>query len=204
MRIELKLTEEKEVVKSSRAEQSRAEQSRAEQSRFSASIKTAGTDEWYTPSYAVDIIIPFLKARKFDKVLCPFDTEDSEFVKVLRNEGFVVEFSHIWEGKDFFDIDNIDVDCIVSNPPFSKRQSVFEKLYELGKPFAMIMNMNGLFDSKSRWQLFSEHKFELLIPKGRIKFSDGNRLKNSPNFQSIYVCSGVLEKQIVFTDMETK
>ena len=79
---------------------------------------------------------------EFDKVLCPFDIEDSEFVKVLRNEGFVVEFSHIWEGKDFFDIDNVDVDCIVSNPLFSKRQSVFEKLYELGKPFAMIINMN--------------------------------------------------------------
>ena len=89
-----------------------------------------------------------------------------------------MEFSHIWEGKDFFDIDNIDVDCIVSNPPFSKRQSVFEKLYELGKPFAMIINMNGLFDAKSRWQLFSEHKFELLIPKGRIKFSEEQELMN--------------------------
>nr|DAK43963.1 MAG TPA: adenine-specific methyltransferase [Caudoviricetes sp.] len=42
------------------------------------------------------------------------------------------------------------MDCIVSNPPFSKRDNIFLRLYELGLPFAMIMNNNGLFDSKAR------------------------------------------------------
>ena len=175
--------------------------------KFSDQIKTAATDEWYTPAYAVELIVPFLKQRNFSKILCPFDTIESEFVKVLYQHGFDVQFSHIWTGTDFFNIqsaDLADVDCIVSNPPFSKRQAVFEKLYELGKPFAMIINFNGLFDAKSRWKLFNEHPFELLIPEGRIKFSDGNGLKNSPNFQSIYVCRDVLEHQIVFSKMNSK
>ena len=115
-----------------------------------------------------------------------------------------MQYSHIWNGVDFFEIESTDADCIVSNPPFSKRQLVFEKLFELGKPFAMITNMNGLFDAKSRWEIFRANSFELLIPKGRVKFFNNDGIKNSPNFQSIYVCKDVLEEKIVFSDMNTK
>ena len=95
------------------------------------------------------------------------------------------------------------VDCIVSNPPFSKRDKVFLRLYELGLPFAMIMNNNGLFDSKARYELFKKNNFELLIPKGRMRFFDETmEVKNSPNFQSIYVCNGILPQTIEFVDMD--
>ena len=67
----------------------------------------------------------------------------------------------------------------------------------------MIMNSNGLFDAKARYELFKNNKFELLIPKGRMRFCDESMgAENNPNFQSIYVCSGILENQIEFSDME--
>lgn len=133
------------------------------------------------------------------KILCPFDKEHSEFVRVLTQNGFEVTFGHIETGQDFFDIDNLqDYDAIVSNPPFSKRQKILERLFESGVPFAMIMNFNGLFDSKSRWKLFKDNKFELLVPLGRIHFFNENCEGNSPNFQSIYVCKGMSDKQIEF------
>ena len=95
------------------------------------------------------------------------------------------------------------VDCIVSNPPFSKRDAIFRRMYELGLPFALIMNNNGLFDSKARYELFKKNNFELLIPKGRMRFFDETmEVKNSPNFQSIYVCNGILTKTSEFVDME--
>ena len=63
--------------------------------------------------------------------------------------------------------------------------------------------MNGLFDSKSRFELFRNNNFELLIPKGRMKFFDETMTaRNNPNFQSIYVCNGILSKTIEFVDME--
>lgn len=66
----------------------------------------------------------------------------------------------------------------------------------------MIMNSNGLFDAKARYELFSNNKFELLIPKGRMSFFNENMVaRNNPNFQSIYVCSGILDNQIEFTNM---
>lgn len=171
---------------------------------FSQQIKTSKGDEYYTQAYGVDIIVPYLKAKKFKNIWCPFDKEESEFVKVLTNNGFKVSYSHIETGQDFFETKPQEgTDCIVSNPPFSKRNSLFVRLFELGIPFAMIFNFNGLFDSKQRHELFSKNNFELLIPKGRMQFLNPNSTSvNNPNFQSVYVCSGVLDNQIEFCDMK--
>ena len=64
------------------------------------------------------------------------------------------------------------------------------------------MNFNGLFDSKNRFEIFKNNDFELLIPSGRMSFFDESYTQqNSPNFQSIYVCNGILNKQIEFVNM---
>lgn len=169
---------------------------------FSQQIKTSKSDEYYTPRYAVEIILPYLE--KFEHIWCPFDKKHSEFVKALQERGKKVTFGHIETGQDFFSYEQAPdgVDCIVSNPPFSKRQAIFEKMYSLGLPFGLIINMNGLFDSKARYELFKNNNFELLIPKGRICFFDETmEAKNKPNFQSIYVCNGILPQTIEFVDM---
>lgn len=172
---------------------------------FSKQIKTSKSDEYYTPRYAVEIILPYLE--RFNHIWCPFDKEHSEFVKMLQERGKKVTFGHIETGQDFFSYEKAPggVDCIVSNPPFSKRDNIFLRLYELGLPFAMIMNNNGLFDSKARYELFKKNNFELLIPKGRMRFFDETmEVKNSPNFQSIYVCNGILPQTIEFVDMDIR
>lgn len=166
---------------------------------FSAQIKQSNTDEWYTTGDSVRLIVPYLSRGGYNKILCPFDKPDSNFVKVLTENGFDVTYSHIDTGTDFFEINNLkDYDAIVSNPPFSKRQRILETLFESGVPFAMIINFNGLFDSKARWKLFRDNKFELLVPLGRMHFFNENCEGNSPNFQSIYVCKDMLPEQIVF------
>ena len=169
---------------------------------FSTQIKHSNTDEWYTPVEPVKIIIPYLRRRGYSKILCPFDKPESNYVKVLTGEGFNVTYSHIDTGIDFFDIDNLqEYDAVVSNPPFSKRQKILERLYVEKTPFALVMNFNGLFDSKSRWEMFRRNGVELLIPLGRMHFFNEKCDGNSPNFQSVYVCNGMLDKQIEFTEM---
>lgn len=166
---------------------------------FSTQIKQSNTDEWYTPENPVKLIIPYLLRGGYERILCPFDKAESNFVKVLSAKGFDVTYGHIETGQDFFKIkDFYKFDAVVSNPPFSKRQAILEKLFEEDIPFAMILNFNGLFDSKKRWELFKNNKFELLIPLGRMHFFNENCEGNSPNFQSVYVCKGMLPEQIVF------
>lgn len=159
-------------------------------------------DEWYTPASAVEIIVPFLKEKGFKNILCPFDKEESNFVRILNKHGFNVTFSHIDTGTDFFEIDNLsDYDAIVSNPPYSKRQQIIERLYDSNVPFAMIMNFNGLFDNRKRWILFKEKGVQLLIPCGRIAFFNQEHKASPPMFQSVFLCSGVLHKQIEFSEI---
>ena len=163
--------------------------------------KKSMTDEWYTPKKAVEIILPYLKEKQYKKVWCPFDKENSEFVKVLKENGYEVVYSHIETGGDFLkhELQPEGVECIISNPPFSKRDQIFKRLFEIGLPFAIIMSLNGLFDSQSRFDTFSKNKFEILVPKGRIKFIDKQmNSSKSPHFQSGYVCSGFLKNQIEF------
>lgn len=172
---------------------------------FSQDIKQSNTDEWYTPRDCVELIVPFLVEKNMHKILCPFDTADSNYVKVLTERGFDVTYGHISDGQDFFTIDNLrDYDAVVSNPPFSKRESILERLFTSRVPFAMILNFNGLFDSAKRWKLFRDNRFELLIPNGRMHFYNEECVSNSPNFQSVYVCSGITDKQIEFVEFGGK
>lgn len=170
---------------------------------FSKSIKKSNTDEWFTYRESVEVIEPYLQKHGYKKILCPFDKEESSFVQVFREKGYEVDFSHIQTGTDFFDIQNLNsYDAVVSNPPFSLRQKIFERLFESNVPFAMITNFNGLFDAKSRWALFKDNEFEIIVPSGRMTFFNEDNIGNSPNFQSVYVCKGMAEKQIEFVKMK--
>lgn len=169
---------------------------------FSQQIKSSiNGDEYFTPQNSVDMIVPYIKQGGYKSIWCPFDKADSKFVTTFKDLGFEVTYGHIETGQDFFEYKEPQGEILVSNPPFSKRDKMFEKLYEWDMPFALIMNFNGLFDSKKRVNIFRNHRVEMLVPKGRMKFfhKDKGGL-NSPNFQSIYVCNKLLDEQIVFDE----
>lgn len=166
---------------------------------FTDEVMKSNTDEWLTPRYPVELIVPYLRERGYRKVLCPFDRADSNFVTVLLESGFEVTSSCLQDGVDFFGLSLEGYDVVVSNPPFSKRDAILTRLFEAGVPFALILNFNGLFDKKLRWELFKNHPFELLIPQGRWQFINvDGKLCKQPNVQSIYVCSKISDKQIDF------
>ena len=95
-------------------------------------------DEYYTPAYAVYPIINYLKPDA--SVWCPFDTEESQYVKILPGNGFTVIHGHMRTGQDFFTVPVPDCDYIISNPPYSRKGEVIKRLYEIGKPFDMLIN----------------------------------------------------------------
>ena len=104
------------------------------------------SDETYTPSYAVKPILKYISKNSI--VWCPFDTEESEYVKLLQENENKVLFSHIDEGKNFFFYEPEEYDCIVSNPPFSLKDEVLKRLYELDKPYAMLLPIPSLQGQK--------------------------------------------------------
>ena len=158
-------------------------------------------DEYFTPSYAVYPIMKRL--RTGTTVWCPFDTEVSQYVKVLSEHGFSVIYGHIQTGQDFFSIEVPECDYIVSNPPYSLKGKVLERLYEIGKPFAMLINFQGIFDHKERFRMFKQNRVEMLWLSPRVNYISEEEKQNvRVPFQSGYICSGICSNQLEFDYME--
>lgn len=165
-------------------------------------IAGSKNDEFYTPAYAIEPIKKYIEPNSV--VWCPFDTEESLFVKELRKEGHTVINTHLEQGEDFFEINPPECDYIISNPPYSIKGAVFERLFNIGKPFAMLVGVVGLFESKHRFGMFRANKFEIMYLNKRVSyFKSFEDLKPSlnPPFSSVYLCSQMLPSEIVFEEI---
>lgn len=166
-------------------------------------VANSGNDEFYTPAYAVEAILPYIRPGAV--VWCPFDTEESLFVKLLRERGCDVVIGHIETGQDFFKTDPPPgCSYIVSNPPYSRKGEVLRRLFDLGVPFAMLVGVVGLFESQARFEMFRDNDFEILYLSRRVayfkNYADPKPSLNPP-FSSVYVCHHILPKQICFAEI---
>lgn len=151
-------------------------------------------DERYTPPILVKPIINFIPKEKI--IWCPFDTKDSEFVIQFEKVGYKVIYSHICDGKDFFEYEPKEYDYIISNPPFSQKLKVLERLYKLNKPFAMLLNLECL-NYQIVGEFFLDKELQLLIVDKKVSF-DGN----TASFNTSYFCKDILPKDLIFYHLE--
>lgn len=143
-------------------------------------------DEYETPLSAVKIIEPYLKRKSV--IWCPFDEDHSNFVNYFYDMGHEVVYGHIKTGQDFFtcDVPN-GVNYIISNPPYSKKDEVYKRLYDIGLPFAMLVNLQGFCDSRKRAELFVKYGVQVMYVYPRIKYIKDGIQTTSNIFQSGYV-----------------
>ena len=153
-------------------------------------------DECYTPHYAVKPILKYIPKDAI--VWCPFDTEESEFVKQIPNN----VHSHINTGQDFFSYEPDNWDVLISNPPFTNKRKYFERALSFNKPFALIMTNTWLNDSAPK-QLFKDKDLQLLMFDKRMKFiSPDGRDNDKITFSSSYYCWNILPKQIIMEELD--
>lgn len=166
-------------------------------------VAGSGNDEFYTPIYAIKPILKYIKDKK--RIWCPFDTSESNFVKELTSSGYEVAYSHLSTGEDFFKTDPpIGTQAIISNPPYSCKGEVLQRLFELDIPFAMLIGVVGLFESQKRFNMFKENDFEIMYLNKRVayfKSFEEQKPSLNPPFSSVYLCKGLLPKQIVFEEI---
>ena len=142
-------------------------------------VAGSGNDEFYTPEYAIAPLYKYLPPPPVT-IWCPFDTEDSLF-------------------------DPPKCDYIISNPPYSLKDEVFERLFQLNIPFAMLVGVVGLFESQKRFKMFREHDFEIMYLNRRVSYFKNyadQKPSLNPPFSSVYVCKGMLPKQIIFEEIQ--
>ena len=87
---------------------------------------------------------------------------------------------------------------MISNPPFSKKDEVLKRAYDLGKPFALLLPTNSL-QGKTRYEMF-KNGIELLSFDGRIAFhtnGDFEKYTRGSAFSSSYFCKDMLPERLI-------
>lgn len=155
--------------------------------------------EAYTPKYAVDLIVPYLKKEWI--IWCPFSKEEHNYVRYLRDKGYMVINTHIENGQDFLTyIPDFHFDIILDNPPFKNKTKFVEKAISYGKPFALFLPLNSFGDNGIP-KLFMDNNLDpqMLIPDKRTEFE--NQKQSGISFKTVYICDRILPKQIIFTKL---
>ena len=162
------------------------------------------SDEVYTPAYAVKPILKYVEMLACPAtVWCPFDTEESEYVKLLRAAGHTVIASHIDDDKNFFYYEPEEhYDVIISNPPFSCKDDVLKRLSELDKPYAMLLPIPTL-QGQSRFPYMKDIQY-LGFDK-RINYykdKDMTKTQDGVSFGSCYLCKKFLPRDLIIEELK--
>jgi len=139
------------------------------------------SDEWYTDQKTVDICLSLLKPVANSTVMCPFDSEKSLFVKTLTGLGHNV----IYGIEDYLEV-NYDYDFLVTNPPFSIKDKVIEKVLESGKRSVLVLPLDSIGGVK-RHALYKKYGYpQVYIPSRRITYLDQSwKKREGSNFHSV-------------------
>lgn len=121
--------------------------------------------------------------------------------KHLRRGGYDLVRGHISEGQDFFNYEPEHWDVMISNPPFSKKDEVLQRAFDLGKPFALLLPANSI-QGKKRFQIF-QNEIQMLCFDSRIDFhttSMQTTTKGTP-FASAYFCRNFLPSKLELREL---
>ena len=153
-------------------------------------------DDYMTPKYAWENIKDYIPK---DKIIWEAFYGNGSSGNYLKELGF----NTIHEDIDFFE-NNLG-EIIVSNPPFSHTKKVMDRLYELDKPFILILPSAKINTSYIRkWK---DKNIQIIIPRKRIHFDkmvdglvDPNQ-KKCCNFDCFYYCYKMdLPKDIIWLE----
>lgn len=106
-------------------------------------VGISGRDQFQTPNYATDILVPYLKSAgkttdRFRIWECAAGL--GKIVRRLQFWGLDVFGTDLSDGVNFLsDLAPQGIDCVVTNPPFSLKQEFYNKCLEYDVPFALLI-----------------------------------------------------------------
>ena len=112
---------------------------------------------------------------------------NSKSMEILTELGYKVVGDTSWDILNCEIPDSVDI--IVSNIPFETqiKKSILKRLYEIGKPFLIIMNSCNVF-SKYFHEIVDHEHTQIITPCGHLHYSkNGEVEKKNTSFYSVFV-----------------
>tara|TARA_E500000318_G_C3462217_1_gene173113 strand:+ start:166 stop:678 length:513 start_codon:yes stop_codon:yes gene_type:complete len=144
-------------------------------------------DDYMTPKYAWENIKQFIP-EDYKIIYEPFygDGSSGKFLQELLPDKTIIH-----QDLDFYEYSTqFNYDMILSNPPFSDAKKIMPKMFELDKPFILLMPSSKI--NTNYFRQWKERKIQIIIPTKRIhfkKFVNGKEVPtNGANFDCFYYC----------------
>lgn len=119
------------------------------------------------------------------------------FLSDIYEGGYKVVRSSLADGQDFFTYEPSKWDIMISNPPFSKKDAVLKRAFELGKPFALLLPCNSI-QGKKRFEIFN-NQIQMLCFDTRVDYHTNGNMKTytkGNHFGSAYFCRDFLPSKL--------
>jgi hypothetical protein len=136
-------------------------------------------------------------------IWCPFDMEYSKYVQEFEKAGYKIIRSHIDNEQNFFYYEPEEhYDVIISNPPFSQKDAVLKRLWELDKPYAMLLPVPTL-QGQARFPYMSDIQY-LGFDKRINYYKDISMTKTQDgvSFGSCYLCRKFLPRDLIIEELD--
>ena len=151
-------------------------------------------DEYYTLKKDAQIIADYLVPLHL-KVWLPFNDEHSVWGDVLKNAGFEVCITNT----DFFlTPPPPGVQCIISNPPFSKKKEVMDRIKSLNLRFALILPFLWLNDGVP-----FDYGHQVMFFRKRMHFDTPSGDLNNPRTNCFVLSDGLLMDDLIVIKEKT-
>ena len=168
-------------------------------------MRNGSPDDFQTPPEALEPLIPYLNK---DWTIWECAVGKGNLFKALKDKGFEVLGSDINSEEpysiDFLKEKNLvwEMDCIVTNPPFSLKQEFLERCYELQKPFALLLPLTT-FETAKRQNLFKKYGLQIIFFDKRINFETPSGKGSGSWFATAWFCWGLnLPKDMMFVKLK--
>lgn len=160
-------------------------------------IKKKKCDDYDTPLYIWEMLLDYLDLGKDTIIYDPF-YNDGIAKTYLGKLGYN---NVIHEKEDFFqNYEKYNYDIIISNPPYSIKQNILKVLYQIDKPFVLIVP-TAIISKLYLKNIFKDDidKVQYIIPNRRLQFEvNGYNQRRTP-FDTIFFCYKLeLQRDIVY------
>lgn len=152
-------------------------------------------DEYYTRREDAEIIADSITRIPL-KVWLPFNDMESVWVDVLKERGFEV----VATDGDFFATEPPDgVQCIISNPPFSIKREIMDRIKSLDLRFVLILPFQWLNDG-----IPLEYGHQVMFFRQRMFFNTPQGCLNKPRANCFVLSDGLLKENLIFVDKKKR
>lgn len=159
----------------------------------------SGMDACQTPAYALDPLLPYLQEGWH---IWEPAAGEGYLEGALYDSGFSVIPTDILTGKNFFQFEPENWNCLITNPPYSIVFLWLDRCYWLGKPFALLLKVD-ILGTKTAQKLFDKYGVEVIFVNPRISFKMPNKgWDSSATFPTAWFTFGLnIGRQMTFAEV---